>query len=135
MNSGVTKNKYLGTPCVLNLPTIDTVTDQIKALGKGCMMYKVDIRHIKLDPMDYNLSGLRHDCHYLDICLPFGYRNGSSIFQCISDAVCHMMCRRHFDVINCIDDILEIDVYVLMHHLALCINFYTLLVLTSLLKS
>ena len=59
VNSGVTKDKYLGTPFILKLPTIDTVTDQIKALGRGCMMYKVDIsrafRHIKLDPMDYDL--------------------------------------------------------------------------------
>ena len=79
-----------------------------------CMMYKVNIsrtfRHIKLDPMDYDLLGLRHNRHYLDICLPFGYRNGSSIFQCISDAVRHMMHQSHFDIINYIDDILGIDV-------------------------
>ena len=114
VNSGVTKDKYLGTPFILKLPTIDTVIDQIKALGKGCMLYKVDIsrafRHVKLDPIDYDLLGLRHDRHFLDTCLLFGYRNGSAIFQCISDAVRHMMRRRHFDVINYIDDILGIDV-------------------------
>ena len=114
VNSGVTKDKYLGTPFILKLPTIDTVTDQIKALGKGCMLYKVDIsrafRHIKLDPIDYDLLGLCHDRHYLDTCLPFGYRNGSAIFQRVSDAVRHMMRRRHFEVINYIDDILGIDV-------------------------
>ena len=56
---GVTKDKYLGTPFVLKLPTIDTVTGQIKALGRGCMIYKVNIshafRHIKFDPMDCDL--------------------------------------------------------------------------------
>ena len=43
VNSGVTKDTYLGTPFVLKLPTIDTVTDKIKALGRGCVMYKVDL--------------------------------------------------------------------------------------------
>ena len=93
VNSGVTKDMYLGTPFVLKLPTIDTVTDQIKALGRGCMMYKIDIsrafRHVKLDPMDYDLLGLCHERHYT--CLPFGYRNGSMIFQHIRDAARHMM--------------------------------------------
>ena len=69
VNSGETKDKYLGTPFMLKFPTIDTVTDQIKALGRGCMIYKVNIshafRHNKLDPMDYDLLGLRHDHHYL----------------------------------------------------------------------
>ena len=78
------------------------------------MLYKVDIsrafRHVKLDPMDYDLLGLRHDRHYLDTCLPFGYRNGIAIFYCISDTVHHMMRQRHFDVINDIDDIHGIEV-------------------------
>ena len=65
VNSSISKDTYLGTPFLLKIPTIDTVTDQVKALGKGCMLYKVDIslafRHIKLDPFDYNLFGLCHD--------------------------------------------------------------------------
>ena len=64
---GISKGTYLGTPFMLKLPTIDTITDQVKALGRGCKLYKVDLsrafRHIKLDPFDYDLSGLRHECH------------------------------------------------------------------------
>ena len=76
------------------------------------MLYKVDIsrvfRHVKIDPKDYDLLGLRHlDC-YLDTCLPFGYRHGSSLYQCLSDAVRYIM-RQDYDVINYIDDILGID--------------------------
>ena len=114
VNSGISKDKYLGTPFILKLPTIDIITDQVRALGRGCMLYKINIsrafRHIKLDPIDYDLSGLCHERHYIDTCLPFGYRNGSAIFQRISDAVCHMMCQCQFDVINYIDDILGIDI-------------------------
>ena len=113
VNAGIPKDQYLGTPFVLKLPTVDTITDQIKALGKGCKLYKVDIsrafRHVKLDPHEYDLLGLRHDRYYVDTCLPFEYRNGSALFQCLSDAVRHIMRQRNFDVINYIDDILGID--------------------------
>ena len=71
VNAGIPKDQYLGTPFVLKLPTVDPITDQIKALGKGCKLYKVDIsrafRHVKLHPLEYDLLGLRHDtiraCH------------------------------------------------------------------------
>ena len=85
VNSGIAKDKYLGTPFILKLPTIDTITNQVRALGRGCMLYKIDIscafRHIKLDPIDYDLLGLHHERHYIDTCLLFGYRNGSAIFN------------------------------------------------------
>ena len=113
VNAGIPKDQYLFTPFVLKLPTVDTIIDQVKALGRGCKLYKVDIsptfRHVKLDPFEYDLLGLRHDLYYVDTCLPFGYRNGSALFQCLSDAVRHIMRQRNYDVINYIDDILGID--------------------------
>ena len=63
VNSGVLKDIYLKTPFILKLPTIDYITQQAKALGRGCKLYKVSIsrafRLIKLDPLEYNLLGLR----------------------------------------------------------------------------
>ena len=113
VNAGISRDRYLGTPFLLKLPTIDTITNQIKALGKGCMLYKVDIsrafRHVKIEPKDYDLLGLRHLDWYLDTCLPFGYRHGSSLYQHLSDTVHHIMHRQDYDVINYIDDILGID--------------------------
>ena len=77
------------------------------------MIYKIDIkrafRHVKLDPRDYDLLGLRQDKWFLDTCLPFGFRHGSALFQHLSDAVHHMMHQRGHDVINYIDDILGIE--------------------------
>ena len=32
------------------------------------------------------------------------------LFQRISDALCHILCQHHYDVINYIDDVLGIDV-------------------------
>ena len=42
--AGIVKDEYLGTPFILKLPTIDSITYQTKALGRGCKLNKVDIR-------------------------------------------------------------------------------------------
>ena len=56
VNAGICRDSYLDTLFLLKLPTIDTITNQIKVLGKGCMLYKIDIsrafRHVKLDPRE-----------------------------------------------------------------------------------
>ena len=113
VNVGSAKDIYLGTPFALKLPTIDHITNRVRKLGKGCMIYKIDIkrafRHVKLDPRDYDLLGLRQDKWFLNTCLPFGFRHGSALFQRLSDAVHHMMRQRGHDIINYIDDILGIE--------------------------
>ena len=113
VNAGVVKDNYLGTLFTLRLPTIDNIINQVKVLSRGCKLYKVHIirafRPINLDPMEYDLLGLHHDAYYVDTCLPFGYHNGSVLFQRISNAVHHIMCQRQHDIINYINDILGID--------------------------
>ena len=63
VNAGIAKDIYLHTPFILKMPTINNITHQIKTLGRGCQLYKVDIsrafRHVKLDPKDYDHLGLR----------------------------------------------------------------------------
>ena len=85
VNNGVQSDKYLGTPFLLTLPTIDNITNQVKKLGKGCHLYKIDLsrafRHVKLDPNDYNLLGLKLNNLYIDSCLPFGFRHSSPCFS------------------------------------------------------
>ena len=110
VNSNISKNQYLGTEFVLTLPSIDTITNKVKRFGKGSLLYKIDIsrafRHVKIDPRDYFLLGLKHQDYYLDTCLPFGYRNGSGIFQRLSDAIRFIMKSQGYDVINYIDDVI-----------------------------
>ena len=111
--SNISKDVYLGTPFLLTLPSIDTITNKVRQLGKGSHLYKVDItrafRHIKIDPRDYHLPGLRHENYFIDTCLPFGYRHGSTIFQRISDAVRHVMTSRSHDIINYLNDIIGFE--------------------------
>ena len=63
---------YLNNHFVLKLPTIDNITKHVKLLGKGCMIYRIDIkrafRHVKLDPKDYDLLGLHQDNWFRDTC-------------------------------------------------------------------
>ena len=104
VNDGVQLDSYLGTPFILTLPTIDNITNQVKKMGKGCHLYKIDLsrafRHIKLDPKDYNLLGLRLNDLYINSCLPFGFRHGSALFQRLSDAIRFIMAQKGFSVIN-----------------------------------
>ena len=110
VNLGVQSEVYLGTPFLLTLLTIDNITSKVKQLGRGCHLYKIDLsrafRHVKLDPKDYNLLGLRLNGLYIDSCLPFGFRHGSALFQRLSDAVRFIMAQKGFSVTNYIDDII-----------------------------
>ena len=76
VNSGIDKTTYLGTDFNLVLPTVDHITDRLKLLGRGAHIYKIGIsrafRHIKVDPLDYNLLGLHWRHVYVDTCVPFG---------------------------------------------------------------
>ena len=56
VNTGVYKNKYLGTYFKLQYHSIDNITMTLNTLGPGAMLYKVDIsrafRQIRIDPRD-----------------------------------------------------------------------------------
>ena len=110
VNSNISKDHYLGTDFILTLPSIDLITDKVRKLGRASLLYKIDIsrafRHVKIDPRDYFLLGLRHQDYFLDTCLPFGFRHGSGIFQRLSDVIRFVMKSRGYDVIKYIDDII-----------------------------
>ena len=76
VNSNISKDQYLGTNFVWTLPSIDLITSKVRKLGKGSLLYKIDIsrafRHVKIDPRDYFLLGLKHQNYYPDTCLLFG---------------------------------------------------------------
>ena len=91
VNSKISKDTYLGTDFILTLSSIDHITNKVKKFGRGSLLYKIDIsrafRHVKIDPRDYLVLGLRHENYFFDTCLPFLYRHGSGIFTRLSDAV------------------------------------------------
>ena len=101
VNAGIDKNAYLDAPFALTFPTVDDITNELKCLGRGAFLYKVDVsrafHHVKVDPGDYDLLGLEWNGHYVDPCVPFGTRHGSQIFQRLSRQVCHASKRFHHD--------------------------------------
>ena len=108
VNTGIDKTSYLGSTFSLNFPTVDDITRQLKSIGRGALLYKVDVsrafRHVKIDPGDYDLLGLEWQGVYVDTCVPFGTRHGSQIFQRLSDAVRYMMRQRGYVMVDYIDD-------------------------------
>ena len=73
VNSKINKDSYLGTNLILILPSIDQITSKVKKHARGSLLYKIDIsrafRHVKIDPRDYFLLGLRHKNYFcLDTC-------------------------------------------------------------------
>ena len=95
---------------MLTLPTIDTITNKLAKLGKGTLIYKIDIsrafRHVKMDPADYKYLCLHFKSYFIDSCLPFGFQHGLAIFQHLSDAV-RFMCTKGHHMTNYIDDIIR----------------------------
>ena len=87
-------------------------TNSLIKLGPAALIYKVDIsrafRQIKIDPRDIDLLGLKFQNQYfIDKSVPFGYRNGSQIFQRCTDAIRFTMQQHGFPhLFNYIDDLI-----------------------------
>ena len=83
--AGIDKTPYLESEFYLTFPSVDDITSELKHLGRGAFLYKIDVsrafRHVRVDPGDYDLLGLQWNGHYVDTCMPFGTRHGSQIFS------------------------------------------------------
>ena len=109
VNSNIKKDVYLDTPFLLTLPTVDHIAKKIISLGRGSHICKADIsrafRHLRIDPKDCKLLGLKCDSYYMDLCLPFGFRHGTAIFQRCTDAIRFILNKKGIDSLNYVDDI------------------------------
>ena len=114
VNARIDKNTYLDAPFALTFPTVDDITNELKRLGRGAFLYKVDVscafRHVKVDPGDYDLLGLEWNGHYVDTCVLFGMRHGSQIFHRLSDAVRYFIRHKGFTIIDYIDDYVGVGI-------------------------
>ena len=112
VNTGIDKTSYLNSAFALTFPTVDDITTELMHLGRGVLLYKVDVsrvfHHVKVDPGDYDLLGLQWQGFYTDTCVPFETRHGSQIFQRLSDGVRYMMCEKGFPIIGYIDDYVSV---------------------------
>ena len=114
VNSGVSKNIYLGTAFKLHYPTIDMITQRLCDLGPGAHIYKIDLarafRQLFVDPSDWDLLGLYWDGNYYGDCrVPFGYRNGSMFQTRFTDYIRYIMRSKGHHIVNYVDDLLGLE--------------------------
>ena len=85
---------------MLTYPSIDQITQKLKVLGPGAMLFKLDIsrafRHIRIDSGDIDLLGIQHNGAYIDAL--FGFRHCSMFFQRCSDVIRHIMRQHGFHI-------------------------------------
>ena len=113
INNAVHKFRYLDTYFSLSYPSIDYIVQQIKKLGPGSLLYKVDIsrafRHLLIDLGDIDLLGILHKKLLLDGSLPFGFKLGSGFFERCLDTIRFIMKEHnHNAFLNYIDDLIYI---------------------------
>ena len=91
---------------------MDLITNSLRNLGPSAQMFKIDIsrafRHIKVDPGDIDLLGIKFQNQYfLDCSLAFGFHHGSLIFQRCTDAIRYIMAEHGYpSLFNYIDDLI-----------------------------
>lgn len=110
VNDHIPKDSYLGVTYKLTLPTVDTLVDDIKTFGPGCLLYKRDLkqayRQIPIDPGDVHLLGYRIDGHlYCDAVLPMGLRTSCQACQRVTSAVSYAFSKMGRKLVNYIDDL------------------------------
>ena len=109
VNSGIEKDKYLGEPAKVRLPNVDTLVELVKATGRGCALYKRDLRRayrqLPIDPGDIHHLGYRWRGEvYLDRVCPMGLRTSAYICQRCTNMVTYI-CKQHkVNVVNYLDD-------------------------------
>jgi len=86
----VSSDIYLGEEFHLSYPTVDMIAERIAHYGKGCLLFKRDLkrayRQFPVDPGDYHLLGYRWKDHlYFDTVLPMGLRMAAMACQRSTD--------------------------------------------------
>ena len=91
MNRGIDKGSLDGASFKLRLPSPLDLGRLMRSLGRGCMLYKIDLscayRQLRSDPLDWPLLGVTWDGqYYVDLAIPFGLRHGAPACQRVSEA-------------------------------------------------
>ena len=80
----------------LKYPTIDNVIHKLRVMGSNSLLFKIDLqrafRNFRIDPGDYHVLGLQwRGMTYLDVALPFGFKQAASSCQMATDAITYLI--------------------------------------------
>ena len=100
VNSGISKDMYLGTKYLVNYPSVDNIIDSLIQLVPGSMLFKIDISRafcqLKVDLGDIDLLGLKQTSYFIDQSVTFVYRHGSIFFEKVTDSIRFSMKKHGF---------------------------------------
>ena len=110
VNEGIAADKYLGVKIEWHLPTVDSLANIMIKKGKGCLLFKRDLRRyyrqIFVCPGDVHLLGYIFDGKlYFDCTLPMGMTSSCFIAQRVSSSLTFIMHCRNVEIVNYIDDL------------------------------
>lgn len=114
INDGISKDFYLNDKITLTFPRVDNLVDLIKITGRGCHLFKRDLkrayRQIPVDPGDVPLLGYGFENQfYFDKYLSMGLRSAAHICQRVTDAIRYMCQMLHIAILNYLDDFAGAD--------------------------
>lgn len=114
LNDTINKDEYLGEKVHLTYPKIDDLVKLVQEKGRGCFMYKRDLkkayRQIYIDPGDYHKVGYRFQKHIMfDIVLSMGLRSAAHICQRVTNAITFIMHVVGICICNYLDDLMGVE--------------------------
>lgn len=109
VNSHISKDVYLGEQINLKYPSVDSLVDLIKQKGKGCHIFKRDLkrayRQIPIDPGDVHLVGFHWRNHlFVDRVLSMGLRSSAYFCQRVTSVITYIMAQSGYMILNYLDD-------------------------------
>ena len=99
INDGISKLTYLDHGIEFTLPSVQSMTSRLNDLGKGCLMYKRDLksafRQFSTDPGDYKFTGLSWEGEsYIDTRLAMGLRSSAYCCQSVTELVAKIISKK-----------------------------------------
>ena len=103
VNDSISKDHYLAQYFKLRLAGIDRLVEFINDKGRGCHVFKKDLRRayrqIPVDPADYPLLGMSVDGSlFFHTSLPFGLCSATLICQRTTKTVVHILNNEGFSM-------------------------------------
>ena len=114
INDFVSKDFYLGEKISLSYPGVDDLVNIIKTKGRGCLLFKQDLRgfyrQIGIDIGDSSLVGFPFDCYiYFDKVLSMGLKRAAFIAQRVTTAIKYICQILGISIENYLDDLAGAD--------------------------
>ena len=108
------KDFYLGEKNSLSYPGVDDLVNIIKCKGRGCLLFKRDLRRfyrqIGIDIGDYSLVGYTFNGYmYFDKVLSMGLKSAAFIAQKLTTAIKYICQILRISIENYLDDLAGAD--------------------------